>query len=135
MSGACMLDSPSGSLARCFWLFTHQPRVGVIQSARTLSLDHLTRAFMLAMKNLVVSSMEVERHGEYICSYNVKAWLFSFRNALRAFPGVKHGVLLFGIYIIQNLFTLGKIFLRIIFLQILNKLHSFRNNPALFGKL
>jgi hypothetical protein len=38
---------------------------------------------MLAMKNLVVSSMEVERHGEYIFSYNVKAWLFSFGNALQ----------------------------------------------------
>ena len=81
--------------------------------------DHLTVMLMLAMTHLVERSMELNSTGNYICSYNVKAWLRHPPRIHSAYSfGVKHGVLLFGTFKIRKLFALGNTFFELFFAEI-----------------
>ena len=81
--------------------------------------DHLTVMLMLAMTHLVERSMELNSTGNYICSYNVKAWLRHPPRIHTTYSfGVKHGVLLFGTFKIRKLFALGNTRHELFFVQI-----------------
>lgn len=126
----------SGS-ARSFWLLTHQHHRGCSNHI------HRDRANNLSPNNDTSACDDTPRgtgmkhcgeHGDYICSYDVKAWQNhplqeSSSRKITSLEG-KNGVLLFGIYKILNLDHGGKSYLSIT--SIFDQLIDFPSKKSVF---